>query len=277
MREVIEMEAAKKCLIIGVDSQIGSYLNQYLKRMGYQLFGTTRRKSSLKKSKKLIYLDLSKDFFHNASENFDVAIICAGITDINFCEKYVSISELINVENTVKTIQFLLAKKTQVIFLSSNSVFDGSRSFYKYSDQTNPVNEYGRLKIAVENYFQDFNFFVLRLTKVLTEDLLFIKKWSNSLQQDEEIIAFNNHFISPITLEQVGEAIYHLISLSAIQSLGLGKIFQLGSNLEFSYFDFANNYFKQNTRALSLIHGVKDPSVAKNKYNSLQTYLPKLT
>jgi dTDP-4-dehydrorhamnose reductase len=270
------MGTAKKCLIIGVDSQIGSYLNQYLKRTGYQLFGTTRRTSNLKKSIKLIYLDLSKDFFHNSNEYFDVAIVCAGITDVDFCEKHVSMSELINVENTIKTIEYLLYKKTQVIFLSSNSVFDGSRSFYKHTDQTQPVNEYGRLKAVVENYFQDFNFFVLRLTKVLTEDPVFIKKWRNSLRKDEKIIAFNNHFISPITLEQVGEAIYHLISLHLKKRLNLGKIFQLGSNLELSYFDFANNYFKQDTKALSLIHGVKDPNVDNNKYNSLQTHLPKL-
>jgi dTDP-4-dehydrorhamnose reductase len=270
------MKVAKKCLIIGVDSQIGIYLNQYLKRKGYQLFGTTRRIDSLKKSKKLIYLDLSKDFFHNSSENFDLAIVCAGVTDINFCEKYFSISELINVENTIKTIEFLLNKKTQVIFLSSNSVFDGSRSFYKYFDQTKPVNEYGRLKVVVENYFQDFNFFILRLTKVLTADVTFIKKWNDSLRKNEKIITFNNHFISPITLEQVGEAIYQLIGLNFTQSLKIGNIFQLGSNLEISYFDFANNYFKHNKKALNLIHGIKDPNVATNNYNSLQTYLPKL-
>ena len=270
------MAVAKKCLIIGVDSQIGSYLNRYLKRIGYKLFGTTRRIDSLKKSKKLIYLDLSKDFFHNSSENFDVAIVCAGVTDINFCEKNVSISELINIENTIKTIEFLLYKKTQVIFLSSNSVFDGSRSFYRYFDQTNPVDEYGRLKVVVENYFQDFNFSILRLTKVLTMDVTFIKKWNDSLRKDEKITAFNNHFISPITLEQVGEAIHQLIGLNLTQSLKLGSIFQLGGSLELSYFDFANNYFKHNTKALNLIHGIKDLNVANNKYNSLQTYLPKL-
>lgn len=268
------MEAAKKCLIIGVDSQIGSYLNQYLKRMGYQLFGTTRRMDSLKKSKKLSYLDLSKDFYHNSGENFDIAIVCAGVTDISFCEKYISTSEIINVENTIKTIEFLLHKKTQVIFLSSNSVFDGSRSFYKYFDQTQPVNEYGRLKVVVEKYFQDFNFFILRLTKVLNADVTFIKKWNDSFQKGEKIIALKNHFISPITLEQVGQAIHQLIGLNSMQSLKLGKVFQLGGNLELSYFDFANNYFKHNTKALNLIHGITDPEF-NNKYNSLQTYLPK--
>jgi len=271
------MKVAKKCLIIGVDSQIGSYLNQYLKHMGYQLFGTTRRTDSLKKSKKLIYLDLSKDFFHNSSENFDLAIVCAGVTDINFCEKYVSVSELINVENTIKTIEFLLYKKTQVIFLSSNSVFDGSRSFYKYFDQTKPANEYGRFKVVVENYFQDFNFIVSRLTKVLTADATFIKQWNNSLNNDEKITVFSNHFISPITLEQVGGGVLQLIDLNLTQSLKFGKIFQLGSDIELSFFDFATNYFRHNTKALDLIHVIKDPKIINNKYNSLQTYLPKPT
>jgi dTDP-4-dehydrorhamnose reductase len=271
------MEAAKKCLIIGVDSQIGSYLNQYLKRMGYQLFGTTRRIDSLKKSKNLIYLDLSKDFFYNSSENFDLAIVCAGVTDINFCEKNVSMSELINVENTIKTIEFLLYKKTQVIFLSSNSVFDGSRSFYKYFDQTKPANEYGRFKVVVENYFQDFNFIVLRLTKVLTADATFIKQWNNSLNNDEKITVFSNHFISPITLEQVGGGVLQLIDLNLTQRLKFGKIFQLGSDIELSFFDFATNYFRHNTKALDLIHVIKDPKIINNKYNSLQTYLPKPT
>ena len=64
--------------------------------------------------------------------------------------------------------------------------------------------------------------------------------------------------------------------LAGLTSLKLGSIFQLGGSLELSYFDFASNYFKHNTKALNLIHGIKDLNVVNNKYNSLQTYLPKL-
>ena len=172
----------------------------------------------------------------------------------------------------------MLDKKTQVIFLSSNSVFDGSRSFYKYFDQTKPANEYGRFKVVVENYFQDINFAVLRLTKVLTAGATFIKQWNNSLHNDEEITVFSNHFISPITLEQVGGgAVLQLIGLNLTQSLKFGRIFQLGSDIELSFFDFASDYFRHNTKALGLINVIKDPKIINNKYNSLQTYLPKPT
>ena len=73
----------------------------------------------------------------------------------------------------------------------------------------------------------------------------------------------------------MGGAVFQLIGLNLTQSLKLGKIFQLGGDIELSFSDFASNYFRHNTKTLDLIQIIKDPKITNNKYNSLQTYLPK--
>jgi len=268
------MEGIKKFLIIGINSQIGNYLYLNLKQTGYKFFGTTRRIENLRKANNLIYLDLAKAPLVSPSENFDFAIFCAGVTDLDFCDKNLSESKVINVTNTIKSIEVLLSRNTQVIFLSSNLVFEGAQSFYKYLDKTAPITEYGKMKAYVENSFKEPNFSTLRLTKVLTEDAKFLKEWNNCIQQGKEIFAYKNCFISPISLEQVLEAVHQLVGLTSSQKIELGGVFQLGGNSELSYFDFAHAYFNNNERALHLIRGVNNPNVEKNQYNSLETFLP---
>ena len=158
--------------------------------------------------------------------------------------------------------------KTHVIFLSSNAVFDGTKQFYKYFDKVSPITNYGKLKSRVENFSNDGNYCVLRLTKVLTPNMNFLVQLENNFKLGKELRAFTNLFISPITLNQVGDALHKLISSKA------GGIYQLGSEFEMSYYDFVINYFTSNTNLRNSILPEIYSKDMSNKYNSLTTYLP---
>jgi len=254
-------------LIVGIDSLIGSYLSNYLGTLGYKIYGTTRRKIDSLGLKELFFLDLSEKTISFPKIQFDIAIICAGISNIEYCENFPLESSKINFDKTTEVIKYLLDSKTHVIFLSSNTVFDGTKQFYKYFDKVSPITNYGKLKSRVENFSDDRNYCVLRLTKVLTPNMNFLIQLENNFKLGKELRAFTNLFISPITLNQVGDALHKLISLKA------GGIYQLGSEFEMSYYDFAINYFSSNTNLRNSILPEIYSNDMSNKYNSLTTYL----
>ena len=263
------IKTSDRILIIGGNSVVGSFLANYLNAHNYDIFTTTKRKTRYP-NKKEIFLDLSSNNHLLSEQSFEVAIFCAGVTQASKCENFPNESKIINVDNTIKVIEKLLLHKTRVLFLSSNAVFNGTKQFYKYFDTVSPNTNYGKYKVMVENFFDDPNFSILRLTKVLSKKSPLIINWENEISSGglNGIIAFKNHFISPVSLEQVGNAVQLLL-----MSKSKG-IFQLGSNHEISLHDFALEYFSSDKTALDMIVGKYDSSIKGNKYNSLQTYLP---
>lgn len=252
---------------MGGDSQIGSYLVNFFERNSVKVFRSTRRKEL---DRNEIYLDLSKNNLVFPTQLYSSAIICAGVTKISCCEDFPEQSSKVNVDNTIVVIQRLLERGIRVVFLSSNSVFDGSKQFYNFFDEVSPISNYGRFKVAVENFFSHPNFSILRLTKVVTRNSPLIVEWEKYRKNSEEssLIVFKNHFISPISLNDVSYAV-HSILMSKVNG-----IFHLGSNFELSYYDFAIKYFSSNKKILDSISGEFDPKVSGNKYNSLRRYLP---
>ena len=157
-------------LIVGIDSQIGEYLRANLAQQGHIVTGSSRRiVANERQQQDTIFIDLNLNSLELPNKHFDVAIICAGM-NMAMCKEYPVESERINVKNTIQLIDMLLGKGIHVIFLSSNSVFNGSKAFYKYTDGASPTSNYGMYKLQVEKFLQtkEKNASILRLTKVLT-------------------------------------------------------------------------------------------------------------
>ncbi len=261
---------AKSVLIVGVDSQIGSHLYDFLSQEGFRVVGTTRRKQDSKDPQTdRIFLDLELDSINIPQVQFDIAIICAGVNQ-SYCDESPNRAFRINVENSTRFIKMLQDKGVFVIFLSSNAVFAGTKSFYKYTESTNPINNYGRYKVLIEEFLtsKKRDSSILRLTKVLTSETTFIKMWEKYIAEGKRFEIFQNHFLSPISLYSVASAVKLLI-----QERGHG-IFQLGGRTEMSYESFALKHFERNPVALNLIDFRMDKNAPFGKYNSLESYLP---
>ena len=260
----------KKVLIVGIDSAIGEALREFLMRDSYIVQGTTRRSNFIDKD--IYFLDLMEPSLDIFEKKFDSVIICAGVTSISKCEEEFELSKTINVTNTIKIIDKAVSDNSFVIFISSNSVFDGSRSFYKYTDQTNPTTLYGQFKNSVEQHILSNAFnkaCILRITKVITKNSAFIRKWEMSAEKKTAIEAFNNILISPIRIETVVQSLKLLINK---EEAGL---FQLGGDKEISFYDYAKDYFSSNKRSLSLIKSSRNTLVPKGViHNSLASHLP---
>jgi dTDP-4-dehydrorhamnose reductase len=257
-------------LILGSDSQIGGALNKQLIKNNIKVTGTTRKKE--RTSKNTLYFDLENLNYDLLNDKYDSVVIYISQTCFAQDEKELNQQKTINVTNTIKIIEKLAGNGSFIIFLSSNAVFNGEKAFYNHNDTTCPITVYGKHKNEVENYLTKNikkNSCILRLTKVITNNTPFIKKWENELDANLDIITYTNKLLSPISIEKVVDALNVLITQKRF------GIYHLGGNVEISFTDYCKDYFKNNSKALELILETA-ASIENNKttHNSLLTYLP---
>jgi dTDP-4-dehydrorhamnose reductase len=267
-------ELIRNILIVGIDSEIGSRLASYLDGNGrYKIIGTTRREIKSNSVDICFHLDLETLESNLPKLNFHTIIFCAGITSQATCNDNPKLTWKINVENTIAAINQLASVESHVVFLSSCSVFDGSESFYKFTDLPNPISNYGKQKVEVEDYLQKnlARATILRLTKVISEETRFIKSWRESASKGESILAYTNRYLSPIGIIEVCNLVKSIIEK---ESFGL---FQLGGDIEQSYFEYATSYFLEEPSLKDFIVPVEDHDVSGNTYNSLALNLPQDT
>ena len=87
-----------KVLIIGGDSLIGNYLGEIIiGDMGFDVTKTSRRNLSSNH----IFFDLRQEQEIPLIKNYDYAVICAGITNIRYCQENQDEAECVNLINTI--------------------------------------------------------------------------------------------------------------------------------------------------------------------------------
>lgn len=258
----------KKVLILGSDSFLGKELlnNLNKKKIFYSIHGTSRR---TKRGNKLFF-DLRKE---NSIDfgNYNIVIIASSLTNIDFCEKNKKLAYEINYKSTIKIIKQITSSGCSVLFLSSNSVFDGTKQFYKSDDKKKPYTIYGKTKSLVENWIISKKFnscSILRLTKVLDKNFKteYIKKWKKEVKEKKFFSIYSNHYISPIFIDEAVDAIKKCISSNEY------GIYQVGGKEEISYYKFARDICRSDKKLLEKIKIVKKEN--RNFFNSLKTSLP---
>ncbi|XP_020680198.1 methionine adenosyltransferase 2 subunit beta [Dendrobium catenatum] len=106
-----------------------------------------------------------------------------------------------------------------LIHLSTDQVYEGSKSFYKEEDETAPVNMYGKSKVAAEEFISEHwsNFAILRSSIIYGPQTLSpVSKslpiqWIDSiLSRSEEIEFFHDEFRCPVYVKDVVNVILAL-------------------------------------------------------------------
>ena len=82
----------------------------------------------------------------------DVIINCAALTNVDQCEVNREACWNVNAVAVEHLAKCCLAKGIRLIQVSTDFVFDGASGPYKESARPNPINYYGRSKLAGENY-----------------------------------------------------------------------------------------------------------------------------
>lgn len=140
-------------LILGAGGYVGKYLYQRMIAEGLDVIGTVHRPQE---DEKLIPFDILKDSVSDITKRMTdeekLAVICIAQTDLNRCKTEYELSRLINVKAVQKVIGELVQGKFQVIFFSSDNVFDGTKGNYTEQDETNAISLYGKMKEEMEEF-----------------------------------------------------------------------------------------------------------------------------
>ncbi len=221
-------------LIIGGDSTIGRQLARILKKLQQPFICTSRKKNIYEGNS--LFLDLRDNLDGwEPPQRLKAVFFCAAITSMEFCEKEVSISRLVNVVNTVKLIKKLSQSETPVIFLSSNQVFDGLSSYPDEKALTSPQTEYGHQKRNVEEAIEEIkiNHSIVRVTKVINNNYKLFDNWISCLKQGIPIDAFVDYYFSPVPINTLGNI---LIQIAESKE---GGVWHVSGNKDISYYDAA--------------------------------------
>lgn len=86
----------------------------------------------------------------------DAVVNCAGVTDVDACERNPSRAHRINAEAPIHIAEQCHTADVNFVSISTDYVFDGATSaFYSETDEPNPLQVYGQSKLNTEAGIQD--------------------------------------------------------------------------------------------------------------------------
>ena len=123
---------------------------------------------------------------------------------------------MINVQGSLNVIKATQRIGAQLVFYSSDYVFDGKSGPYQETDQTNPICVYGKQKLEVENLITDLldDYLILRITIVYGQELQgknFVTRLINSLKKKETVKVPVDQIGSPTLVNDIAEASCKLV------------------------------------------------------------------
>lgn len=140
---------AKKILITGITSRVGTRLKEEAVRQGYVVVGVSRKMASERR----ISLDLTiKDQVLAAvkEERPWCVVHAAAMTDVDLCEKDKEQAWLGNVVATENIAEASRVTGARLINISTDYVFDGENGPYGETSSPGPINVYGSTKLEAE-------------------------------------------------------------------------------------------------------------------------------
>ena len=149
----------------------------------------------------------------------DVVIHCSAAGDVDFAERSPEESALINVLGTSNIVEACRKHNSKLVYLSTNAVFDGEGSPYSETDERNPVNEYGRIKVRAENEVVELPDWLIVRPILLygwpyrNSRSNFVTRVIDKLQKNEEVLASSDTFTQPTYVKDCATAIWKMLGL----------------------------------------------------------------
>jgi dTDP-4-dehydrorhamnose reductase len=155
------------------------------------------------------------------------AVVLFGVTNIDQCARDPAGTGHVNVAGAIRVIEELRALGIKPVYVSSDAVFDGTHSFYKEDDATQPILEYGRQKQVVERFLASLPppWIVVRLPKLLATSRGtggMLNEWIAGLGRNERILCATDQFFTPAAASDAAQAIAMLVSSGAQGVFHLG-------------------------------------------------------
>ena len=169
----------------------------------------------------------------------DLIINAAAYTDVDKCEEEREKCWNANVRAVENIVESNLNKKTIIVHISTDYVFDGDNAPYREKDKPNPRGNYARSKMAAENIIRagHFEYLIIR-TQVLYGTgnrlrLNFVTWVIDQLKNNKKTRVVTDQIGNPTYNHDVSEGIYRLLKTNNF------GIYHVSGSESISRYDFA--------------------------------------
>jgi dTDP-4-dehydrorhamnose reductase len=246
-----------RILVTGKSGQLGQSINKVVN--GGVSNSNNQNISKERQSNEFIFigrdeLDLSNNDsitnYFNSNDRFDIIINCAAYTEVDKAEEE---PELVNQINhlAVKQLANIANKqKARLIRISTDYVFDGkSDKSYTETDVTNPINVYGKTKLAGEQALQKampINAIIIRTSWIYSEfGNNFVKTMIRLGKEKDKLNVVSDQIGSPTYATDLAEVILTIVNNKDYQNKeSPTEIYHYSSKGKISWYDFAKEIFK---------------------------------
>lgn len=233
----------KRILLFGSNGLVGSRLAEYfLDKKKIELLCASSNKSSIVPDVAYTPIDISdKRQVKEIINDFypDYIINTAAFTNVDKCEDEKEKAWKINVEGVENISFYARALDVHLIHFSSDYIFDGEDGPYSENDRPNPINYYGRTKLAAENTVKTSpgKWTILRINVPYGSSPSnkndFVKWTFNTLSKKEPVRIVTDQINNPTFIEDILDAASKVVGYKRT------GVFQLGGRTFLSRYDFA--------------------------------------
>ncbi len=263
-----------KFLIIGASGFVGSHILEEAKSIGYTVLGTESKNKNPRLVKFNLLNDRIKDCvdksFFKAKEPI-FGIICAFVSQIDTCFRDREKTYKINVEKIIQLIKDFRELNVKPVFQSTSFVFNGKDGHYNEESYINPICEYGRHKVEVENYIKKNvpEALIIRTDKIVGSDPKehhLFSEWYNCIKEKKPIICIAGQLFSPTYVEDVAR------SFILCCEKNLSGVYHVVNSESFSREELANQFLSF-LGEKGKITGKSQEELGFLDYRPLKTYL----
>ena len=199
-------------------------------------------------------LDLSNNntiinYFDN-HDKFDIIINCAAYTAVDKAEEEQELVNQINHLAVKQLAEIANEQKAKLVHVSTDYVFDGTGGKpYKETDKTNPINVYGKTKLAGEKALQEImptNAMIIRTSWVYSEfGNNFVKTMLKLGKERNELNVVSDQIGSPTYATNLSGMILEIIDNKDYQDKKQStEIYNYSNKGKVSWYDFTKEIFK---------------------------------
>lgn len=217
----------------GAGGQLGLELRELLPQKGHKVVALAREELNI--------TDASAVGRTLKEHTPDLVINAAAYTNVDRCETETDLAYQINALGPRNLAVHCERLGCELLHVSTNYVFDGRRERpYEPFDPTNPINAYGRTKLAGEEYVKHLSshWYIVRSAGIYGKGDNFVRTMLRLGKERDSLTVKNDEFISPTYARDLAEGIAEVIHS---RLYGLYHITNSGSC---SWYELSREIFK---------------------------------
>jgi len=220
-----------KVLVTGANGQLGRTVRELYERdTSIDFVFTTKQELDITQNQRL------ETFFENSK--FDYCINCVAYTNVEQAELHPDLAFKVNTEGVKNIARECKKHEVVLIHISTDYVFDGKKQTpYVEDDVPNPINQYGKSKMAGETYIREIleKYFIVRTSWLYSKyGNNFLKTIIRKIKDKEQLQITTSQRGTPTSCSDLSEFIVYLIK-NKTSKFGIYNFSALGETTWYGY------------------------------------------